>query len=189
MIKIDSISDFTHYQDEAHLKYEIIRPVLLGQITTRNRVQELRLHEKTLTKYLKHFHNNGYAELLDQRHGPSEQRGELNDAQKAHLIMLSLAYDGFSLRELATIVGKEHNRTIDHKTVSRILGQYEALFTFSQSNEAIEHLLIRFRRYREYTPIVAGRYRIIELLETGWKISRICEVMQVSRRLVYYWQG
>jgi len=94
MIKIDSISDFTHYQDEAHLKYEIIRPVLLGQITTRNRVQELRLHEKTLTKYLKHFHNNGYAELLDQRHGPSEQRGELNDAQKAHLIMLSLAYDG-----------------------------------------------------------------------------------------------
>ena len=98
-------------------------------------------------------------------------------------------HDGFSLRELATIVGKEHNRTIDHKTVSRILGQYEALFTFSQSNEAIEHLLIRFRRYREYTPIVAGRYRIIELLETGWKISRICEVMQVSRRLVYYWQG
>jgi hypothetical protein len=25
MIKIDSISEFTHYQDEAHLKYEIIR--------------------------------------------------------------------------------------------------------------------------------------------------------------------
>jgi len=49
MIKIDSISEFTHYRDEAHLKYEVIRPVLLGQITARNRAQELQMHEKTLT--------------------------------------------------------------------------------------------------------------------------------------------
>jgi hypothetical protein len=80
----------------------------------------------------------------------------------------------------------QHSRTIDHKTVSNILQRYESLFTFSQSEEAVEHLLIRFRRYYEYTPIVAGRCRIIELLEAGWKVSTICEVMQVSRPLVYY---
>lgn len=48
--------------------------------------------------------------------------------------------------------------------------------------------MIRFRRYREYTPIIAGRYRIIELLEAGWKVSTICEVMQITRPVVYLWQ-
>ena len=188
MTKIGSISEFTNYRDEAHLKYEVIRPALLGKITTRDRAKELQLHERTLRKYLQYFRKNGYAGLLDQRHGPSERKGQLSDAQKAHMILLRIAHSGFSLHELATIVGQEYKRTIDHKTVLSILKQHEAFFTYSQSEEVVEHFLIRFRRYREYTPIVAGRYHIIELLESGWKISTICEVMQVSRRLVYYWQ-
>jgi len=188
MIKIDSISEFTQYRDEAHLKYEVIRPVLVGQMTARNRAKQLQLNERTLTKYLQRFRNNSYEGLLDQRHGPSMRRGKLNESQQAHLLMLRMAYNVFSLRELATIIGQEYNRTIDYKTVFSILQRYEALFTYSQSDEAIEHLLIRFRRYHEYKPTVAGRFRIVELLEAGWKISTICEVMQVSRRLVYYWQ-
>jgi len=188
MIEIDSVSEFTQYQDESHLKYEIIRPVLIGQITARDRAKQLQIHERTLTKYLQRFRNSSYEGLLDQRHGPSMRRGELNESQQAHLLMLRIAYSGFSLRELATIVGQEYNRIIDYKTVSSILQRYEALFTYSRSEEAIEHLLIRFRRYHEYTPIIEGRYRIVELLEAGWKISTICKVMQVSRRLVYYWR-
>lgn len=188
MIEIDGISGFRHYRDEAHLKYEVIRPVLLGQITAGNRAQELQLHEKTLAKYLKRFRNEGYAGLLDRRHSASGRKEELSEAQQANLIVLRLAYNGFSLRELAAIVSQEHNHTIDHKTVSRILQRYAALLAFSQSEEAIEHLLIRFRRYREYTPIIAGRYRVIELLEAGWKVSTICEVMQITRPVVYLWQ-
>jgi len=188
MNKIDSISEFADYRDEAHLKYEVIRPVLLGKITTRDRAKELQLNERTLRKYLQHFRNNSYVGLLDQRHGPSEWKRQLSDAQKAHMILLRLAHSGFSLRELATIIGQEYKRTVDHKTVLSVLKQYEEFFAFSQSEEAVEHFLIRFRRYREYTPVVAGRYRIIELLEAGWKVSTVSEVMQVSRRLIYYWQ-
>jgi transposase/transposase InsO family protein len=188
MEKIGSISEFKHYRDEAHLKYEIIRPVLIGQITAKNRAKELQLHEQTLSKYLKHYRDNGYAGLLDQRHNSPGRKEALNEAQKAHMVMLRLVYNGFSLRELATIVGKEYDGAIDHKSVFRILQQYEALLNFSQSEEATEHVLIRFRQYREYTPIVAGRYHIVELLEAGWKVSTISETMQVSRRLVYYWQ-
>jgi transposase len=181
MNKIYSISEFMDYRDEAHLKYEIIRPVLLKQNTKENRAQELNLHEKTLEKYLRLFHNKGYLALLDQRHGPSKRKGELSDAQKAHIILLHLAYSGFSSWELATVVGKEHNRTIDYKTVLSILKQYEELFAYSQSEEVIEHLLVRFRQYHEYTPIVAGRYHIIELIESGWKVSTICEIRGNSR--------
>jgi transposase len=172
MIERDGISEFTHYRDEAHLKYEIIRPVLLGQSTARNQAFELQMHEKTIAKYLRCFRNDGYTGLLDQRHGPLRRKGELSELQQAHLVVLRLAYDGFSLRELATIIGKEYDRTIDHKTVGSILLSNEALLAFSSGEEATEHLLIRFRRYDEYTPIVAERYHIIELLEAGWKITR-----------------
>lgn len=188
MSKIDNISEFTQYRDEAHMKYEIIRPVLMEQITAKSRAQKLQLHEQTLGKYLRHFRDDGYMGLLDQRHNSPGQKGKLSEAQKAQMIIHRLVYNGFSLRELASIVGKEYNITIDHKSVSRILQQYEALLTFSQSEEVTEHFLIRFREYREYIPIVAGRYRIIELLEAGWKKSTICKVMKVSRRLIYYWQ-
>jgi hypothetical protein len=51
MIEKDGISEFTQYRDEAHLKYEIIRPVLLGQTTARSRAQEIQLHEQTMAKY------------------------------------------------------------------------------------------------------------------------------------------
>ena len=100
MDNIDSISDFSKYRDEAHLKYEIIRPVLLGHITVISRAKELQLSERALTKYLERFRKDGYAGLLDQRHGPLKRAGELNQTQKAHLIILHLAYSGFSLREL-----------------------------------------------------------------------------------------
>jgi transposase len=135
MIKMDGISEFTNFRDEAHLKYEFIRPVLLGQITARDRALELQLHEKTLSKYLKHFRKNGYTGLLDQRHGPFKRTRELSQTQQAQLITLKLAYGGFSLRELATIVGQEYNRKIDYKTVFSVLKRYEALFTYSQNGD------------------------------------------------------
>jgi hypothetical protein len=33
------------------------------------------------------------------------------------MILLRIAHSGFSLHELATIIGQEYKRTIDHKTV------------------------------------------------------------------------
>ena len=86
MNKMNNISEFTQYRDEAHLKYEIIRPVLMGQITAKSCANELQLHEKTLTKYLRHFRNDGYIGLLDQRHnssGRKEKLGFLHIPQKS----------------------------------------------------------------------------------------------------------
>jgi len=100
--------------------------------------------------------------------------------------MMDLACGNWLLS--AAIIGREYDRTLDYKTVGSILQQYETLFTFSSNKETAEHLLIRFRRYDEYTPIVSGRYRIIELLEAGWKVNTICKVMQLSRSLVYFWK-
>jgi transposase InsO family protein len=51
-----------------------------------------------------------------------------------------------------------------------------------------EHLLIRFRTYREYPTEEQGRWRIIELLEVGFRPRRIALLLAIDPHVVYYWQ-
>jgi transposase len=51
-----------------------------------------------------------------------------------------------------------------------------------------EHLLIRFRTYREYPTEEQARWRIIELLEVGFRPRRIARLLAIDPQVVYYWQ-
>jgi transposase len=51
-----------------------------------------------------------------------------------------------------------------------------------------EHLLIRFRTYREYPTEEQARWRIIELLEVGFRPRRVAALLAIDPHVVYYWQ-
>jgi transposase len=51
-----------------------------------------------------------------------------------------------------------------------------------------EHLLIRFRTYREYPTDEQARWRIIELLEVGFRPRRVAALLAVDPHVVYHWQ-
>jgi transposase InsO family protein len=51
-----------------------------------------------------------------------------------------------------------------------------------------EHLLLRFRTYREYPTEEQARWRIIELLEVGFRPRRIAKLLDIQVAVVYYWQ-
>jgi Homeodomain-like domain len=51
-----------------------------------------------------------------------------------------------------------------------------------------EPLLIRFRTYREYPPEEHARWRIIELLEVGFRPRRVAALLAIDPPVVYYWQ-
>ena len=51
-----------------------------------------------------------------------------------------------------------------------------------------EHLLIRFRTYREYPTEEQARWRIIELLEVGFRPRRVAELLAIEPAVVYYWK-
>jgi transposase len=51
-----------------------------------------------------------------------------------------------------------------------------------------EHLLIRFRTYREYPTDEQARWRIIELLEVGFRPRRVAALLAMDPHVVYYWQ-
>ena len=51
-----------------------------------------------------------------------------------------------------------------------------------------DHLLMRFRTYREYPTEEQARWRIIELLEVGFRPRRIAHLLAIQPAVVYYWQ-
>lgn len=51
-----------------------------------------------------------------------------------------------------------------------------------------DHLLIRFRTYREYPTEEQARWRIIELLEVGFRPRRVAKLLAIRPAVVYYWK-
>ncbi len=51
-----------------------------------------------------------------------------------------------------------------------------------------EHLLIRFRTYREHPTEEQARWRIIELLEIGFRPRRVAALLAIDPHVVYSWQ-
>lgn len=118
-------SESDSFQDEIQKKYEIIRPVLLKQVTARERANQLSLHENTLSKYIRRFNEAGILGLADQRHGPKESSQWLTMEIKAEIFSLYNANPNFSYREIARIVSEKYNRNIDHKSIKRIIQEGE----------------------------------------------------------------
>jgi transposase InsO family protein len=51
-----------------------------------------------------------------------------------------------------------------------------------------EYLLIRFRTYREYPTEEQARWRIMELLEVGFRPRRVASLLAIDPHVVYHWQ-
>jgi len=51
-----------------------------------------------------------------------------------------------------------------------------------------DHLLLRFRTYREYPTEEQARWRIIELLEVGFRPRRVAKLLGIQVAVVYHWQ-
>jgi transposase InsO family protein len=49
------------------------------------------------------------------------------------------------------------------------------------------HLLLRFRTYHEYPTAEQARWRIIELLEVGFRPRRMAQLLDIQPAVVYYW--
>jgi len=51
-----------------------------------------------------------------------------------------------------------------------------------------EHLLLRFRTYREYPTEEQARWRIIELLDVGFRPRRVAKLLAIDPHAVYRWK-
>ena len=51
-----------------------------------------------------------------------------------------------------------------------------------------EHILLRFRTYDEYPTEEQARWRIIELLEVGFRPRRVAKLLAIQPPVVYHWK-
>jgi hypothetical protein len=51
-----------------------------------------------------------------------------------------------------------------------------------------DHLLLRFRTYREYPTEEQARWRLIALLEVGFRPRRVAKLLGIQVPVVSYWQ-
>lgn len=51
-----------------------------------------------------------------------------------------------------------------------------------------QHVLLRFRTYREYPTEEQSRWRIIELLEVGFRPRRVAKLLAIQPAVVYDWK-
>jgi transposase InsO family protein len=51
-----------------------------------------------------------------------------------------------------------------------------------------EHVLLRFRTYREYPTEEQARWRIIELLQVGFRPRRVATLLAIQPPVVYHWK-
>jgi transposase InsO family protein len=164
--------------DPAQVTYEIIRPVLLGWETPKQRAQETGMPERTIYYKATLFDQAGMASLLPPEPPPAVpklDKRSLPPLMQQAIVDLKAEYPAFTLHEIATICYAQFGRRPSPHTIQLTLAS--ALHPSSKQ-----------RRYPAYAAIenpVQKRLAIIRLHMEGWSVKSIAGYLDISRQLVY----
>ncbi len=110
-----------HFVDDVQERYEIARPLLLGQaVTAVERAEETSTHAQTVRRYVRRFESEGMRGLFDEREVLSRGRS-VPDTVREEVLRLKALYPPLHHRELANIIYARCGCHIDHKTVAAIV--------------------------------------------------------------------
>jgi hypothetical protein len=101
-----------------------------------------------------------------------------------------------ALHQLSPAVLRLHYHTTHHASLPPFSAGQQLEFTLAPTTRAQrflqtlgpDHLLLRFRTYRAYPTEEQARWRIIELLEVGFRPRRVAKLLGIQVAVVYYGQ-
>lgn len=164
-----------HFIDDVQERYEIARPLLLGQaVTAVKRAAETDTHAQTVRSYVHRFEREGMRGLFDEREVLSRGRS-VPDIVREEVLRLKTLYPPLHHRELANILYARSGCRIDHKTVAAIVRAHPP---------AIQHRL-PLQGLREVKEPLALRVEVIKLYYQGWNIQSISGFLGISRKHIY----
>ena len=165
-------------KDPAQVTYEIIRPVILGWETPRERSAETGMPQRTIYHKANLFDQAGMASLLPPDPPPVVRkldRRSLPPPMRQAIIDLKAEYSAFTLHEIATICYAQFGRRPSPHTIQLVLA------TGPKPSRTT-------RRYPPYAAIedaVQARLAIIRLHFDGWSAKSIAGYLECSRKHVY----
>jgi transposase len=157
--------------------YEQIRPLVLFHETAGERVKEIDVPKRTLSRKADEFERYGMQSLFASgEQGGARETGKTLPPEIRQLIVdLHAELPTMSWREIAEVCYIRYGRRPDHKNVKRI-----ATSGPSPSLQA--------RRYQPWHLIpdpAERKLAVIRLHSEGWSITSIAEYMQTSRHTIY----
>lgn len=165
-------------KDPTQLTYEIIRPVILGWETPKERSAETGMPQRTIYYKANLFDQAGMSSLLPPQPPPAIaklDKRNLPPPMRQAIIDLKAEYPAFTLHEIATICYAQFGRRPSPHTIQLILATGP-------------HPSRTKRRYSLYTAFedpVQGRLAIIRLHFEGWSVKSIAGYLECSRKHVY----
>jgi transposase len=164
---LTGLSDFGQFRllftDPAQERYEVARPLLLGQpLTAVERAQQTQKHPQTVRRYVRRFEEHGLRGLFDDEPG-------------LEVLRLKTLYPPLHLRETANIIYATMGARIDYKTVQRIL----------ERHPIAQQPRLPLPKFHDYKDPYQARLEVIKLYYRGWNIRSISGFLGLSRKHIY----
>jgi transposase len=165
-------------KDSAQITYEIIRPVILGWETPKERSAETGMPQRTIYYKANLFDQAGMASpLLPERppEVPKLDKRSLPPPMRQAIVDLKAEYPAFTLHEIATICYAQFGRRPTPHTIQLIL------VTGPKPSRTTR----RYPLYAAFDDPAQGRLAIIRLHFEGWSVKSIAGNLGMSRKLIY----
>jgi transposase len=165
-------------KDPTQVTYEIIRPVILGWETPKERSAETGMSQRTIYYKANLFDQAGMASLLPPDPPPvipKLDKRSLPPPIRQAIVDLRAEYPSFSLHEIATICYAQFGRRPSPHTIQLILA----------SGPKPSRSKRRYPLYTAFDDPVQGRLAIIRLHFEGWSVKSIAGYFRTSRKLIY----
>jgi len=165
-------------KDTTQLNYEVIRPVILGWQTPKERGTETGVSPRTIYYRANLFDQAGMASLLPPEPAPPVpklDKRSLPPDIRQEIVDLHVQYPAFRPHEIATICFVKFNRKPAPATIKIILASGPKPSTTE-------------RRYPRYAEIEDGKTRrrtVMQLHVDGWNAKSIAAYLDVSRTTVH----
>ena len=165
-------------KDSAQITYEIIRPVILGWETPKERSAETGMPQRTIYYKANLFDQAGMASLLPPDlppEVPKLDKRSLPPPMRQAIVDLKAEYPAFTLHEIATICYAQFARRPSPHTIQVTLA----------TGPKPSHTTRRYPLYAAFDDPVQGRLAIIRLHFEGWSVKSIAGYLGTSRKLIY----
>ncbi|BCM94545.1 hypothetical protein IAD21_06452 (plasmid) [Abditibacteriota bacterium] len=164
------------FSDTVQERYEVARPLLLGQpLTAKERAEQTAKHPQTVRRYVRHFQNEEMRGLFDEDADVVPHCGSVSEAVRQEVLRLKALYPPLHLREIANIIHATLGARIDHKTVRRILERHPLAY----------QQRLPLSKFHDYKEPYQARVEVVNLYYRGWNIQSISGFLGVSRKHIY----
>ena len=163
-------------KDSAQITYEIIRPVILGWETPKERSTETGMPQRTIYYKANLFDQAGMASLLPPvppPEIPKQAKRTLPPPMRQAIIDATAEHPGLSLHEIARMCYVQFNRKPSPHTIQLVLA----------NGPSPSRTTRRFPRFDEIDDPAERRRVIIRLHADGWMPHSIADYLRLCRHL------